>query len=150
MVVEILPSRIFECAEQTTNVQKNTLNPAFDECFELYVTFKLIKHTIFPDRQEFKKNSNSQPRQRRPVLGPSRHGSLLRVRPRRALLQRLCRRVLPLPQRRPRPPSRGRRHGGVGRGAAAAEGGGRVQPPGELPRAQAGEFPGNGLSCYKS
>ncbi len=52
-MVEILPSRIFECAEQTTNVQKNTLNPAFDECFELYDTFKLIKHTIFPD-----KNSN--------------------------------------------------------------------------------------------
>jgi BAI1-associated protein 3 len=35
VVVELLPRRIFQCAEQTTHVQKATLHPVFDECFEL-------------------------------------------------------------------------------------------------------------------
>ncbi len=35
VVVELLPTRLFNSAEQTTNVQKNTLNPNFEECFEL-------------------------------------------------------------------------------------------------------------------
>ena len=35
VIVELLPSSIFNCADQQTNVQKNTLNPVFEECFEL-------------------------------------------------------------------------------------------------------------------
>ena len=35
VVVELLPRRVFQCAEQQTHVQKATLNPKFDECFEL-------------------------------------------------------------------------------------------------------------------
>ncbi len=35
VVVDILPSGVFGCQEQTTQVQKGTLNPIFDECFEL-------------------------------------------------------------------------------------------------------------------
>lgn len=35
VVVELLPRRVFQSAEQQTHVQKATLNPVFDECFEL-------------------------------------------------------------------------------------------------------------------
>ena len=35
VVVELLPRRVFQCPEQQTHVQKTTLNPIFDECFEL-------------------------------------------------------------------------------------------------------------------
>lgn len=36
VIVELLPRNVFShCAEQVTNVQKKTLNPFFDECFEL-------------------------------------------------------------------------------------------------------------------
>ena len=35
VVVELLPRRVFQCTEQQTHVQKATLNPVFDECFEL-------------------------------------------------------------------------------------------------------------------
>lgn len=36
VIIELLPRRVFEhCAEQQTNVKKKTLNPMFDECFEL-------------------------------------------------------------------------------------------------------------------
>ncbi|XP_039285685.1 BAI1-associated protein 3 isoform X2 [Nilaparvata lugens] len=39
VIVELLPRTVFaHCAEQTTNVQKKTLNPLFDECFEFSVT----------------------------------------------------------------------------------------------------------------
>ncbi|TRY68734.1 hypothetical protein TCAL_10740 [Tigriopus californicus] len=34
VVIELLPQRIFNCHEQQTNIQKATLNPTFDECFE--------------------------------------------------------------------------------------------------------------------
>lgn len=36
VIVELLPKSVFShCSEQVTNVQKKTLNPLFDECFEL-------------------------------------------------------------------------------------------------------------------
>ena len=35
VIVELLPKRVFQCQEQQTHVQKATLNPTFDECFEL-------------------------------------------------------------------------------------------------------------------
>lgn len=36
VIIELLPRRVFpHCAEQQTNVKKKTLNPLFDECFEL-------------------------------------------------------------------------------------------------------------------
>ena len=35
VVVELLPKRVFHCEQQQTHVQKATLNPTFDECFEL-------------------------------------------------------------------------------------------------------------------
>ncbi len=35
VVVELLPKRVFQASEQSTHVQKSTLNPVFDECFEL-------------------------------------------------------------------------------------------------------------------
>lgn len=36
VIVELLPKSVFpNCTEQMTNVQKKTLNPFFDECFEL-------------------------------------------------------------------------------------------------------------------
>lgn len=36
VIVELLPRSLFpNCLEQTTNVQKKTLHPFFDECFEL-------------------------------------------------------------------------------------------------------------------
>ena len=35
VIVELLPKRVFQCPEQQTHVQKATLNPIFDECFEL-------------------------------------------------------------------------------------------------------------------
>ena len=35
VIVELLPSRVFHCEVRQTNVQKATLNPVFDECFEL-------------------------------------------------------------------------------------------------------------------
>ncbi|XP_015609061.1 BAI1-associated protein 3 isoform X2 [Cephus cinctus] len=39
VIIELLPRRVFShCAEQQTNVQKRTLNPMFDECFEFSVS----------------------------------------------------------------------------------------------------------------
>ncbi|XP_046745944.1 BAI1-associated protein 3 isoform X1 [Diprion similis] len=39
VIIELLPRRVFaHCAEQQTNVQKRTLNPMFDECFEFSVS----------------------------------------------------------------------------------------------------------------
>ncbi|KAG8306648.1 hypothetical protein J6590_042432 [Homalodisca vitripennis] len=39
VIVELLPRNLFShCAEQITNVQKKTLNPLFDECFEFSVS----------------------------------------------------------------------------------------------------------------
>jgi len=36
VIIELLPRKMFShCSEQQTNVQKKTLNPLFDECFEL-------------------------------------------------------------------------------------------------------------------
>ena len=35
VIVELLPRRVFQCSEQQTHVQKATLQPTFDECFEL-------------------------------------------------------------------------------------------------------------------
>jgi len=36
VIIELLPRKMFShCSEQQTNVQKKTLNPMFDECFEL-------------------------------------------------------------------------------------------------------------------
>lgn len=36
VIVELLPRKVFaHCSEQQTNVHKKTLNPMFDECFEL-------------------------------------------------------------------------------------------------------------------
>lgn len=36
VIIELLPRKVFaHCAEQQTNVHKKTLNPMFDECFEL-------------------------------------------------------------------------------------------------------------------
>lgn len=35
VIVELLPKRVFQCGEQQTHVQKSTLHPNFDECFEL-------------------------------------------------------------------------------------------------------------------
>ncbi|XP_065210917.1 BAI1-associated protein 3 isoform X2 [Planococcus citri] len=41
VIVELLPRSLFpNCLEQTTNVQKKTLNPFFDECFEFSVTLE--------------------------------------------------------------------------------------------------------------
>lgn len=41
VIVELLPRSVFpNCSEQTTNVQKKTLNPFFDECFEFSVTLE--------------------------------------------------------------------------------------------------------------
>lgn len=38
VIVELLPKTVFPlCTEQETKVQKRTLNPLFDECFELLV-----------------------------------------------------------------------------------------------------------------
>lgn len=39
VIIELLPRRVFShCTEQQTNVKKRTLNPVFEEYFELYVT----------------------------------------------------------------------------------------------------------------
>ena len=36
VIVELVPRRVFaSCAEQQTSVRRKTLNPLFDECFEL-------------------------------------------------------------------------------------------------------------------
>ncbi|KAL1129161.1 hypothetical protein AAG570_013692 [Ranatra chinensis] len=44
VIVELLPKSVFpHCTEQTTNVQKKTLNPLFDECFEFSVTLEQCK-----------------------------------------------------------------------------------------------------------
>nr|CAD7586946.1 unnamed protein product [Timema genevievae] len=41
VIIELLPRKVFaHCAEQQTNVQKKTLNPMFDECFEFSVTLE--------------------------------------------------------------------------------------------------------------
>ncbi|XKL63074.1 hypothetical protein PGB90_005438 [Kerria lacca] len=41
VIVELLPRSVFpNCLEQITNVQKKTLNPFFDECFEFSVTLE--------------------------------------------------------------------------------------------------------------
>ncbi|XP_072156728.1 BAI1-associated protein 3 isoform X1 [Bemisia tabaci] len=41
VIVELLPRSLFPyCSEQLTNVQKKTLNPLFDECFEFSVTLE--------------------------------------------------------------------------------------------------------------
>ncbi|XP_013146719.1 PREDICTED: BAI1-associated protein 3 [Papilio polytes] len=44
VVLELLPKRLFPKAqEQTTNVQKKTLNPVWDECFEFAVTLEMCR-----------------------------------------------------------------------------------------------------------
>ncbi|XP_066902110.1 BAI1-associated protein 3 isoform X2 [Halyomorpha halys] len=44
VIVELLPKAVFpHCSEQVTNVQKKTLNPFFDECFEFSVTLEQCK-----------------------------------------------------------------------------------------------------------
>ncbi|KAJ8895018.1 hypothetical protein PR048_000327 [Dryococelus australis] len=41
VIIELLPRNVFaHCTEQQTNVQKKTLNPMFDECFEFSVTLE--------------------------------------------------------------------------------------------------------------
>lgn len=36
VIIELLPRKVFShCGKQQTNVHKKTLNPMFDECFEL-------------------------------------------------------------------------------------------------------------------
>ena len=35
VIVELLPKRVFQCPEVQTHIQKATLNPVFDEGFEL-------------------------------------------------------------------------------------------------------------------
>ncbi|KAK7592924.1 hypothetical protein V9T40_007676 [Parthenolecanium corni] len=41
VIVELLPKSVFpNCTEQMTNVQKKTLNPFFDECFEFSLTLE--------------------------------------------------------------------------------------------------------------
>ncbi|GLH13404.1 uncharacterized protein GBIM_17982 [Gryllus bimaculatus] len=41
VIIELLPRKVFaHCAEQQTNVQKKTLHPMFDECFEFSVTLE--------------------------------------------------------------------------------------------------------------
>ncbi|XP_075979118.1 BAI1 associated protein 3 [Anticarsia gemmatalis] len=45
VVLELLPKRIFPKAqEQSTNVQKKTLNPVWDECFEFTVSLDACRH----------------------------------------------------------------------------------------------------------
>ncbi|KAF6203098.1 hypothetical protein GE061_003513, partial [Apolygus lucorum] len=44
VIVELLPKSVFpHCNEQETKVQKKTLNPLFDECFEFPVTLEQCK-----------------------------------------------------------------------------------------------------------
>ncbi|XP_069688099.1 BAI1-associated protein 3 isoform X2 [Periplaneta americana] len=44
VIIELLPRKVFaHCSEQQTNVQKKTLNPMFDECFEFSVTLEQCK-----------------------------------------------------------------------------------------------------------
>ncbi|XP_049958589.1 BAI1-associated protein 3 [Schistocerca serialis cubense] len=45
VIIELLPRKVFaHCTEQQTNVQKKTLNPLFDECFEFSVTLEQCRH----------------------------------------------------------------------------------------------------------